>query len=185
MNIFSQDLALVTRVERHSVVTIKKGNFVYPVKQARGGFADKPLADPFAIDIWRMQAGWQWFVKAEGRQTLLAPLGQPIAERPCEEAQSIYQVPIYSPELDGRADLVLDTKPATQSFNLIRRTFEGTPEYYRGMIPVVYCTDRHETDDGWIAELTVEDWIERTGIFGQRLIAVPEPTSQHERVIVG
>lgn len=90
------------------------------------------------------------------------------------DAHAIYQVPIYSTELGGRADLVLDTKPATLAFSVMAATFDSTPEFQDGLIPVVYCTDRQETDDGWVPEFTIEQWVPRAdNVYGRRLIDPP------------
>jgi len=140
----------------------------------KGGFekVNVPITKWFGVDIWQLQSGWYWWHESK-RYTLLVPLGEPEPDQPNEAAIECYSVPVYSAELSGRADFIIENAGAFTGFQALLEEINGCAEVKQGMIPQVLHVGTVESDDGPIPALAITKWAERPSRWGERLIACP------------
>jgi hypothetical protein len=73
-------------------------------------FKQTPVTQPFALDCWRAQHGYEQWLGDDGartRHTALAPVSSPLPAKPDGKATAIYSIPVYSAELGGERELII------------------------------------------------------------------------------
>jgi hypothetical protein len=144
---------------------------------AGGGFADALIIQPFAMDIWQCQIGWEWWAEDTGgksRHVALAPVNQKAPSKPDDKAREIYSVPLYSKELGGRRDFIVKGKNATdalcdlfEELEKDAKTFEQNRTY---LLPIIKTTTK-ETDFATAPVFNIVDWVERPPSCGVVMVS--------------
>jgi hypothetical protein len=151
---------------------------VFSKRTEHGGWHDAPVTQPFAMDIWTAQHGWEWWPEINGSKTRLTSLGSvsaPCPARPNEpKAKQLYSVPIYSHELGGRRDLVVKGKAATEAlcdlFDDIAVVAKEAQASGVLIVPVIEATTAATAEFGVAPVFSVSDWTERPPLWGTAIV---------------
>lgn len=169
----------ITKVFTVIIPTLEWKNDGLYSRQSRpkpgGGFEkfNLKVEQTFGLDMWQMQAGYFWWDDGK-RFTFLASVDQPEAEKPHDAAVDCYSVPVYSPELNGRADLIIDNAGGFLGFHALIEEINACPETKQGMVPVIKHVETLDSPDGAVPLLHIEGWTPRPDRWGERLIAIPK-----------
>lgn len=126
----------------NKLVTWETDCFVRSEKSPTG-FVKTALIEPFALDVWTAQHGFEVWSEADGkrtRKTILAPVSEPLPAKP-EGGVAIYLIAIYSTEIGiNRHDLLVKGAVTTEAvcdlFDLLApEMINKTPK-----VPVVIYT---------------------------------------------
>lgn len=156
---FSDDAAKTVTWNREN------GCFTHRVPQGEG-FASVKVEQPFVMDVWQAQHGYQVLVKDQPRETMLASVGDPLPEKPAG-GKKCFIVPVYSPEVGFRAELVIQGMACTEALaNLFDQLKED--EAASDAVPLI-AVSQTTTDYGLAPTFQVIDWKPRKAAFGKTL----------------
>jgi hypothetical protein len=129
------------------------------------------VAEPFALDLGRVQTGWENYEKGVGRSLTVVAAGAETPAKPADKARGVIIAPIASSEVGSCAELQIDTAPAAAGFQALFNAAMATPNAADGQIPIVQFTA--DNLDGE-PEFEILDWIDRPPFFGARLVPAPQ-----------
>jgi hypothetical protein len=138
---------------------------------------DKPK---FAIDFGSIETGWLAFM-ATGPDFKVAPLGQPMPERPSKEHKAGFKVKLAGNALNGVREFSASSKAVLASIDALHSTFEASPEAQAGKIPVVELSGSTSVvtngPNGKVTSyspvFTIVSWTDRLPALGERTVPAP------------
>jgi hypothetical protein len=154
------------------------GAFTYS-KRVGTEFKQMPVTEPFAIDIWQTQHGWETWVESNGsrsRQVVLASVNQPVPPKPDGKPMAIYCVPVGSRELGGRRDLIVKGKEPTAAFCDLYDTIAAavakiTAEHGEVVaVPIVEVAVKATDDFGNAPVFDIIEWDNRPQTWGPTIV---------------
>lgn len=136
----------------------------------------------FAIDFGSIETGWMHFT-ATGPDFRLAPLGQPLPERPSKEHKQGFRVKVMGQILDGVREFSASAKSVLSAIDSLHTVFEGQPEAQTGKIPVVELTGSvavvtngpQGKVTSYSPQFDIVGWTDRLPEMGERTVAIPKP----------
>lgn len=152
--------------------------FVFQTPPRGGGaWINSPVTQPFALDIWRLQHGFDHWVHGVHLGTVLTSVSDPVPTSPEPKAKAIFSVPVYSAEFGGRRDLMITDKNTSDALDAlldeIAKKAKAVQVTGTFDVPVVEVTTTTTADFGTAPVFGVFDWTKRPPAWGQVIVVFP------------
>lgn len=176
MNQFTIDRTRITRVRNNNLTAYASGGQIV-IRRSRpdgkGGWIADPVVatDLFGVDIWQLEVGYEVWGETNGkrhREVALVPYGQTPPETPID-GSPIYQLPIYSSQWGGRADLTINDRVGSEALADLCDDLENHAEFHAvnpPMIPHIEVTGVEEGPFGIKPIFAIAEWAERPARWG-------------------
>ena len=127
------------------------------------------------MDVYQIMHGFeQWMPNGEKRErsVVMSPADKPLPIKPEGKVTAIYSVPVYSNEIGGRCDLIINGASATEALDDL---FTDVQEKLHGLdeeaLPVIVVSADHDGLFGAKPVFTITDWTRRPERFGKALVS--------------
>jgi len=144
-----------------------------------------PVGSKIAVDFGTIQVGWLRFASGMAPSFAIAPLGQPMPDRPDNDHRQGFRLLVHLGKNGGLREFATTAKTVLGAVDELHTAFEAAPEAATGKIPVVEFTgatrivteNRHGTQTNFRPNFKIVSWIDRVAEFGDR--TVPPPGGGH------
>jgi hypothetical protein len=134
------------------------GSFTFS-KNEQGVWRAVSVTQPFAMDVWTAQHGFELWVGDDGRKSrevVLVSVSEPLPAKPDGKLTCIYSVRVYSAEMGGQRDLVVKHKAPTDAFcDFFDSIVADHPD--NATVPIVRVTSKI-SDFGTAPVFDIQTW---------------------------
>jgi len=144
-------------------------------QRSDGKFQPVPVTEPFALDIHTAQHGYeQWQDNGDhkrSRVVSLAPVSKALPAKPTGKATCVYCINVYSAEMGGQRELVINGKAPTEALcDVFDEVHEKVADLDELVVPIIEVST-NATEFGNAPEFRIVDWAQRPDAWAKPTVS--------------